>query len=85
MRLALPAAMPNMITALRIAAAQSIVAAIVGEFLMGSTGLGHLFVVTHLNLQMDRAVGAALVAAMMSTLCYAVTARIETRVRSHWT
>jgi ABC-type nitrate/sulfonate/bicarbonate transport system permease component len=85
MRLALPAAMPNMVTALRIAAAQSIVAAIVGEFLMGATGLGHLFVVTHLNLQMDRAVGAALVAAMMSTLCYAVTAGIETRVRSHWT
>lgn len=84
LRLALPAAVPNMVTALRIAAAQSIIAAMVGEFLMGATGLGHLFVVTHQDLQMDRAVGAALVAALMSTLSYGLTALVETRVRARW-
>jgi NitT/TauT family transport system permease protein len=84
MRLALPAAAPNMATALRIAAAQSIIAAMVGEFLMGATGLGHLFVVTHFDLQMSRAIGAAIIAAAMSTLAYALTAMVETRVKSRW-
>lgn len=84
LRLALPSAVPNMVTALRIAAAQSIIAAMIGEFLMGATGLGHLFVVTHLDLQMSRAIGAALVAAAMSTLAFAFTAAIERRVRAEW-
>jgi len=84
LHLALPAAVPNMMTALRIAAAQSIIAAMVGEFLMGATGLGHLFVVTHQDLQMDRAIGAALLAAVMSTLCYGVTSIAEKRVRASW-
>jgi NitT/TauT family transport system permease protein len=83
-RLALPSAVPNMATALRIAAAQSIIAAMIGEFLMGATGLGHLFVVTHFDLQMSRAIGAALVAAAMSTMAYALSALVETRVRSRW-
>ena len=84
LRLALPSAVPNMVTALRIGAAQSIIAAMIGKFLMGATGLGHLFVVTHLDLQMIRAIGAALVAAAMSTLAYAFTAAIERRVRARW-
>jgi NitT/TauT family transport system permease protein len=84
LHLALPAAVPNMMTALRIAAAQSIIAAMVGEFLMGATGLGHMFVVTHQDLQMDRAIGAALLAALLSTLCYGLTSLAEKRVRSNW-
>jgi NitT/TauT family transport system permease protein len=84
LHLALPAAVPNMMTALRIAAAQSIIAAMVGEFLMGATGLGHMFVVTHQDLQMDRAIGAALLAALLSTLCYGLTSLAERRVRANW-
>jgi putative hydroxymethylpyrimidine transport system permease protein len=84
LRLALPAAVPNMMIALRIGAAQSIIAAMIGEFLMGATGLGHMFVVTHQNLQMDRAVGAALVVAAISASSYGLTAVAEVRVRSRW-
>ena len=84
LHLALPSAAPSMMTALRIAAAQSIIAAMVGEFLMGATGLGHMFVVTHQDLQMDRAIGAALVAAVLSTLCYGLASRAEMRVRARW-
>jgi NitT/TauT family transport system permease protein len=84
LRLALPAAAPNMMTALRIAAAQSIIAAMVGEFLMGASGLGHMFVVTHQDLDMDRAIGAALLAAVISTLGYGLTSLAEKRVRAAW-
>jgi len=84
LRLALPAAVPNMMIALRIGAAQSIIAAMIGEFLMGATGLGHMFVVTHQDLQMDRAVGAALVVAVISATSYGLTAIAEARVRAHW-
>ena len=84
LRLALPAAAPNMMIALRISAAQSIIAAMIGEFLMGATGLGHMFVVTHQNLQMDRAVGAALVVAAISASSYGLTAIAEARVRARW-
>ena len=45
-RLALPAAVPNMAIALRLAAAHAILAAMIAEFLMGTTGLGYLFAVT---------------------------------------
>ena len=84
LRLALPAAAPNMMIALRIGAAQSIIAAMIGEFLMGASGLGHMFVVTHQNLQMDRAVGAALVVAAISASAYGLTAIAEARVRDRW-
>ena len=84
LRLALPAAAPNMMIALRISAAQSIIAAMIGEFLMGATGLGHMFVVTHQNLQMERAVGAALVVAAISASSYGLTAIAEARVRARW-
>ena len=84
LRLALPAAVPNMMIALRIGAAQSIIAAMIGEFLMGATGLGHMFVVTHQDLQMDRAVGAALVVAAISASAYGLTTVAETRVRDRW-
>jgi ABC-type nitrate/sulfonate/bicarbonate transport system permease component len=84
LRLALPAALPNMMIALRIGAAQSIIAAMIGEFLMGATGLGHLFVVTHQTLEMDRAVGAALVVAAISASAYGLTAVAEAQVRARW-
>jgi NitT/TauT family transport system permease protein len=42
-RLALPAAMPNLAIAFKLAAAHAILAAMVAEFLMGSSGLGYLF------------------------------------------
>ncbi len=84
LRLALPAAAPNMMIALRIGAAQSIIAAMIGEFLMGASGLGHMFAVTHENLQMDRAVGAALVVAAISASAYGLTAIAEARVRDRW-
>jgi len=85
LRLALPAAVPQMMIALRVTAAQSILAAMVAEFLMGTGGLGNLFAVSHTDFKMSRAFGASLVAMVLSTVVYAATARAERRVRERWT
>ncbi|MBV8538065.1 MAG: ABC transporter permease subunit [Alphaproteobacteria bacterium] len=82
--LALPAAIPQMMIALRVTAAQSILAAMVAEFLMGTGGLGNLFAVSHSDFQMSRAFGASLVAMALSTAVYAATASAERRVRQRW-
>lgn len=85
LRLALPAAVPQVMIALRITAAQSILAAMIAEFLMGTGGLGNLFAVSHTDFDMSRAFGASLVAMVLSTLVYAATAYAERHVHKRWT
>jgi NitT/TauT family transport system permease protein len=84
LRLAIPSAVPSIMVALRITAAQSILAAMVAEFLMGTSGLGHLFAVTHADFKMERAIGASIVAIVLSTLIYLLTARAEAWARTRW-
>jgi ABC-type nitrate/sulfonate/bicarbonate transport system permease component len=81
-RLAVPSAVPNVMIALRITAGQRIVAAMVAEFLMGTSGLGHLFAVTHADFHMERAIGASVVAIVLSTLIYVSTAAAERWART---
>jgi len=83
-RLALPSAIPNVAIALRITAAQSILAAMVAEFLMGTRGLGQLFSVTHADFRMERAIGASVVAIVLSVATYLASAGIERFVRGRW-
>jgi ABC-type nitrate/sulfonate/bicarbonate transport system permease component len=84
-RLALPAALPNLAIALRLAAAHSVLAALVAEFLMGTSGLGELLAQTRADFRMDRAIGASLVAIALSVSAYLAAAALERRVRERWT
>ena len=58
--LAIPSAIPNFLTALRLTSSLAFIAAILGEYLTGKTGLGWTFAVANGGLDMPRAWGAAL-------------------------
>jgi ABC-type nitrate/sulfonate/bicarbonate transport system permease component len=75
--LALPSAAPRFLTALRIAAAGSIGAAVAAEYLMGSQGLG-LFIVNSANeADLVREWGGAVIAVALSMLSFAAAAQLE--------
>ena len=82
--LALPASLPDWSVALRLAAANSILAATVAEFLMGTSGLGYLFSAARSEFDMARALGASAVATAMSVLAFTVTSVLEARLRQEW-
>ena len=84
LRLALPAAVPNWMVALRIAAAGAILAAMVAEYLMGTAGLGFLFGETKADFNMERAFGATAVATVVSLAFFAAALAAERRVKERW-
>lgn len=75
--LALPAAVPSALVALRIAAANSILAALVAEYLIGQTGLGRLFADAQSQFLTSRSWAASLVATALSVGAYAAARRLE--------
>jgi ABC-type nitrate/sulfonate/bicarbonate transport system permease component len=84
-RLALPAAMPNLAVALRLAAAHAILAAMIAEFLMGTTGLGYLFAVTKQEFYTERAFGTSVIATLISVAAFLLAGFVEGRVRKRFT
>jgi NitT/TauT family transport system permease protein len=80
-RLALPAAIPNLAIALRLAAAHAILAAMIAEFLMGTSGLGYLFAVTKQEFLTERAFGTSVIATVISVIAFLATSYLERRVR----
>jgi NitT/TauT family transport system permease protein len=82
--LALPAAVPEWTVALRLAAANAILAAMVAEFLMGTSGLGHLFHAARSDLAMERALGASLIATVISVISFLAASRLEKVARDAW-
>ncbi len=80
-RLALPSAMPNLAIAFKLAAAHAILAAMVAEFLMGTTGLGYLFAKTKADFQTEQAFGASLVATVISAAAFLAAGWVEKKVR----
>lgn len=83
-RLALPAAMPNLAIALRLAAAHAILAAMIAEFLMGTSGLGYLFAKTNDEFQTEQAFGTSIVATAISVAAFLLASFVERRVRTHF-
>ncbi len=83
-RLALPAAIPNLAIALRLAAAHAILAAMIAEFLMGTNGLGYLFAVTKQEFLTERAFGTSVVATAISVIAFLATSWLERRVRARY-
>jgi ABC-type nitrate/sulfonate/bicarbonate transport system permease component len=84
-RLALPAAMPNLAIALKLAAAHAILAAMIAEFLMGTTGLGYLFAKTKSDFNTEQAFGASAVATVISAAAFLGAGWVERRVRERYT
>ena len=83
-QLALPASLPSICVALRIAAAHAILAAIVAEYLMGTGGLGFMLADARHDFQMARAIGASMLAIALSVALYVGAYRLEEAVRQRW-
>jgi ABC-type nitrate/sulfonate/bicarbonate transport system permease component len=83
LRLALPAALPNWMVALRGAAPQAVMAATLAEFLMGTSGLGNIFHIAKDELDMARALGASLVVAVMAVALFLLATLAQRRVLAH--
>jgi len=77
--LALPAAVPALVTALRIGATFSVLVALLAEYLMQTGGLGALFAVTMQQFHLARALGASVVAMALSIALFEIARGIEQR------
>jgi ABC-type nitrate/sulfonate/bicarbonate transport system permease component len=78
--LALPAALPQLATALRVGATYSVLVALVAEYLMQTGGLGTLFAVTMQQFHLARALGASVLAMALSVALYELTRAMEQSV-----
>jgi len=82
--LALPSAVPNLMTAVRISAAACFLGALVAEWLVGTSGLGELFRESRALLQLPRAWGAIAVGVVVSVIAYLAAYRAELWGRERW-
>jgi ABC-type nitrate/sulfonate/bicarbonate transport system permease component len=82
--LALPSAVPNLLTAVRVSAASCFLGALVAEWLVGTSGLGDVFREARALIQPERAWGAIVVAVVVSVGTYLAAYAIELRGRDRW-
>lgn len=82
--LVLPAAVPNWMIALRLAAPSAVLAAMLAEFLMGQSGLGYMFRAAAGDFDTERAFGTSVVATVVSVITFTLSQRAEQSVRKRW-
>jgi ABC-type nitrate/sulfonate/bicarbonate transport system permease component len=82
--LTLPGAVPHIVSGCRLAAGSSIVAAVVGESLIGRQGLGVAFTVAYRQLELPRAFGVAIVIIVVSVLVFSAAGAAERAVHARW-
>ena len=82
--LVLPSAVPSLLVALRISSANCILAALVAEYLMGTSGLGRLFATSESRFDTAAAWAACLVATTVSVAAYAASRRLERAARGRF-
>ena len=80
-----PAAVPHIASGCRIAAGSAVIAAVVGESLIGDDGLGVEFSRAYRQLELPRAFGAAIVIVVVSVAVFAVAGAVERAVHRRWT
>jgi ABC-type nitrate/sulfonate/bicarbonate transport system permease component len=80
----LPGAVPHVASGTRLAAGSAVVAAVVGETLIGDEGLGVLFAQAYRLLDLPRAFGAAIVIVVISVLVFAAAGLVERAVHRRW-
>jgi NitT/TauT family transport system permease protein len=83
-RVVFPAACPHIVSGLRIAAGSAIIAAVVGESLIGREGLGVEFAYAYRLLEIPRAFGAAIVVVAISVTVFSLAGRVERTVHARW-
>lgn len=83
-RVVLPSAVPGLMMALRVCAPEAVLAAMLAEFLMGSSGLGYLFRFAVGDFETARALGVSVIATIASVTCFTLALAAERRVRSAW-
>jgi NitT/TauT family transport system permease protein len=83
--LVVPAAVPRIGTGIRLAIGSSVVAAVVGESLIGRHGLGVEFTYAYNLLDLPHAFGAALVIVVVSLAVFAAATAGETVLHTRWT
>jgi sulfonate transport system permease protein len=81
----LPSAVPHIASGFRIAAGTAVIAAVVGETLIGRKGLGVEFSSAYNQLHLSRAFGAALVVVCTSLVVFAAAGKFEQAVHRRWT
>ena len=84
-RLGVLYALPNLMVSVRITAPSAVLAAMLAEFLMGTSGLGALFSQARSYMDMERSWGTALVATVVSVLVFVVAQMAERRVENRLT
>jgi NitT/TauT family transport system permease protein len=84
-RVVLPAAVPHIVSGFRIAAGSAVIAAVVGESLIGRQGLGVEFAYAYRLLELPRAFGAAIVVIAVSVAVFSAAGRLERFVHARWT
>ncbi|MET0324740.1 MAG: ABC transporter permease subunit [Ilumatobacteraceae bacterium] len=79
-----PAAAPHIASGFRIAAGSAIIAAVVGESLIGRQGLGVEFAYSYRLLELPRAFGAAIVVVVLSVAIFSIAGKGERAVHARW-
>jgi ABC-type nitrate/sulfonate/bicarbonate transport system permease component len=82
--LALPAALPSLAAALRVGASYSVLVTLLAEYLMQTGGLGTLFAVTMQQFHLARALGASVLAMVLSVFLHELSSLLEQRVIAHY-
>ena len=81
---AMPTAVPNILTALRVLAPTALLVALVAEFLIGADGLGYVMLRARSDLEMDKSWAAALLASVLSVAFFALFSWFDKKYRSNW-
>ena len=79
-----PGAVPHLASGCRVAAGTAVIAAVVGESLIGRTGLGIEFSAAYRLLDLPRAFGAAIVIVIVSVVVFALAGAAERAVHRRW-
>ncbi|MFN8024747.1 MAG: ABC transporter permease subunit [Acidimicrobiales bacterium] len=82
--LELPAAVPHLASGLRLAAGTAVIAAVVGESLIGRDGLGVEFTLAYRQLDLPRAFGVAIVIVVVSVTVFALAGIAERAAHRRW-
>ncbi|AYM19969.1 ABC transporter permease [Agrobacterium tumefaciens] len=82
--LVLPAAVPNWMIAVRLAAPSAVLSAMLAEFLMGQAGLGYLFHQAAGDFDMERAFGTSVIATVVSVVTFTLSQRAERVINTRW-
>jgi ABC-type nitrate/sulfonate/bicarbonate transport system permease component len=83
-QLALPAAVPHLAVALRVLSVQSVLSALVAEFLMQTGGLGFLIATSTADLAMDQALAASVVTIVIALTLYFATFIMERSILRYY-